>query len=613
MTIVRTAIDAWAREGLPNANYGGRVRLWVNGGAAGNDRMSYLQFARPFPLGASILSAKLQLRLKGAWSGSQTLTAKRITGKWSESRLTWANRPTASATNPGAVVVASGVDGQLVEIDLTAMMQDVSSGGAYFGIRLELGTDVDRALNSSEAVDASLRPVLEVVWSMPPDAPTNLAPAGARAISIAKPILSWRFSDPDSGASQSSSQVQIDDAADFATPIYDSGKVANTVQLWDLGPTAFAGFAADDVRWWRVRVYDEADIMSAWSDPVQLSRKTKGTLTLTGPAGATVDSLTPSITWTFTGRTQEAYQVILYRVDAGGGLAELWNTGKVVSTSLASSIPEDLIFTGTSYRVLLRVWDTLDRQAIAGDPDYSEATRDFTYARSGVPAAVTALTATIIPTAQGPGVQLDWTRTTVPDFFSVKRDGVEVPGLTRILPADVLVSGSNYRLKVWVGTPRGAHTWEVEAVVAAAGVLQHGDANATDTETTDPTGIWLVDTDDGLAVRIAGGDDTLNAGIGEAGATHHLPGSRVPVRITESVRGFEGDVAGVLTSKADRDTFLELKGRLKPLRMIVSDLNIPVELEEVAAPPTKLSDDRLYGCSFGFFQVGEFTFDVAGG
>jgi hypothetical protein len=195
----------------------------------------------------------------------------------------------------------------------------------------------------------------------------------------------------------------------------------------------------------------------------------------------------------------------------------------------------------------------------------------------------------------------------MPDYFAVKVDGVEVE--PRIVPTDVLVSGTTYAWAYWGATPRDSHTYEVEAVVVSGGATHHSSGNATTTYTTNPTGIWLIDDDDGTYVRVAG-TENLQLALGELGTTYTLAGGRAPVRITDTVRGYEGTITGSLLSKADRDTFLTLKGRLKPLRLVVSDLAIQVMLEEASAPPSALPNDRLYGVSFGVVQVDDFTFSV---
>lgn len=605
-TPVKTSVDTHAFQGSPNTNYGPSVRLALNGTGGTDDRRAFLHFP-PVPLGATIVSATLKLYTRGAWAGTQTVTAKRITEKWSEGKLTWNKQPAVSATNPGSVVVVGAGDGVEVPIDVTALMGDVSAGNPYFGIRLELSADVLRYFHSAEATKASLRPVLEVEWSEPPDPPQSLAPSGGRAVSGTKPVLAWAFGHPNVSA-QTSSQVQVSTTSDFTSPAYDSGKVANTSPRWDLGATAFSALADGDVRWWRVRVWDEADVASEWSDPVSFARQTKGTLTITSPSGGTVADLSPPVVWTFTGETQESYQVRVEE-DVGGVWTELHDSGRIVGTTLSYGIPEGLLIGGPDYRVEVRVWDTLDRQAIANDPDYVTDTEPFTYVRSGVPAAVTALTADAYPVAHGPGVELEWTRATAPDYFALMVDGVNVPGYERIDPADVLVSGTSYRMVYWGATPRVAHTYELEAVVISGGVKQHSDGNATDSLTTNSTDIWLVDEDDDLYANL-GGQDRADFGVGESGATHYLRGRRDPVVIIDTVRGYEGSISGLLRGKTVRDALLELYARRKVLRLVIGDVTIPVRIRNVAPPPTPLSNDRLYTAAFDFVQVGGYTFEA---
>ena len=76
MTIVRTGIDSWVDQAAPTVKHGAATRLSLNGPAGTNDRRAFIHFSRPFPLGATILSAKLRVFARGAWTG-QTVTAFR--------------------------------------------------------------------------------------------------------------------------------------------------------------------------------------------------------------------------------------------------------------------------------------------------------------------------------------------------------------------------------------------------------------------------------------------------------------------------------------------------------------------------------------------------------
>lgn len=613
MTVIRTAVDTWADQARPGTELGDTVFLSLNGGAGTNNREGFVHFALPAAIiGSTILSAKLRLYTRKPWASSQVITAQRITQKWSERKLNWNNRPSASATNQAQLTVASAAADQLIELDVGAMLGDVAGGSAFFGFKLTIDLDVTRGLHSAESILARWRPQLELVYSLPPDAPTPIGPQGGRAVSIALPTMRWVFRDPDSGSAQASYRVQVDDAADFATVLADTGKVAGAAEL-AISPLSIA---VNDVRYWRVMVWDDADVASAWTDPVSFTRKAKGSLVIASPSGSTVDDLSPPIAWTFTppaGATQESYTVDVYElstIGSSGILRTVHNSGKLTGAATSYTLPEGIIVSGKPYRAIVRVWDTIDRDAYATDFDYVEAQKDFTYARSGAPVEVLTLTAVQTPT-NGPGVLLTWTRAAQPDYFTLKVNGVEV--LPRIDPSDVFVSGTTYTMKWWGAIPRVATTYEVEAVVLSAGKLQNSDANATASLTVqlDGGGVWLVDEYDDTVVRIAGSQGP-DLAIGESGQTHFLRGRRDPVRIVDTIRGYEGDVSGLLRSKADRDTFLALKGRTKTLRMIAGDLNIPVVLEEASTGPTHVPHDRVFTVAFGVLQVDGFTFDVVG-
>jgi hypothetical protein len=598
--IVGTAVDTWADEDRPSANFGDNAKLWVNGGAGSDTRYAYVFFARPFPLGVTVTAATLRLHLAEDWNGSQTLTAKRIDEAWKEGRLKWSNRPGIDATNDADVNVASLDQGDEVELDLTAMMGDVSAGGAWFGVRLELDTDNDRALASSDHPRAEWRPTLELEWSAAPSPPTNLAPSGGRAVSKTKPLLTWTFSDLAGSTVQASSQVQVSTTSDFSSPAYDSGKVANTVPQWDLGLTAFAALADGATRFWRVKVWDGTDLESEWSDVQEFAREAKGTLTITNPDEAPdnyVEETTPPIAWTFSD-TQEAFAVTLWRVEAGGTLTTLANVSRTASDEVEWEVPAGILRTGDTYRVGVAVWDDVDRQHMTGDTDYVYASRDFTYTRAGTPSPTTDLTAD----PNGASVILTWERTTDPDFFSLVVDGVEV--LDRIEVEAVFVTGDTYSLRYWGALPRVEHEYEVEAVVADAGILKHSEGNATASATTRPIGIWLADETDSTGILIAG-KEKASMLLGEVSEVYDPIGATSPVIVLETRQGYRGSFNGILLEPEDRDNFIALWKRYTVLRLIIGDLNIPVRIYNVSAIPSPIGDEAGYDISFAFFQTGE--------
>lgn len=601
---VRSHSDAWVAENSDHQNFGGGVRLWVRTVATGNARRSFLSFAKPFPHNdaVGIVSATLQLRLKDAWTGSQVVTARRVTETWKENRVNWANQPAVTTTNEATYTVSSGADGDEIDIDVTDIIQDVASGGDWFGLRLSLDTDNKRAFYASDSAIDAYHPRLEIEWGLPPYPPTDLEPSGEHVIGVATPVLTWRYPDTTQETTQSASQVQISTSTDFSSPAYDSGKTTNTYHRFN---TAGATTIPDGVtRYWRVRTWDDSDRVSGWSDTAQFSRHSQGTITIVNPGiSNTVDDLTPSIEWTFSG-TQDRVHLQLVEVKANGTTEQKYEYTEQQNTATSLTIPRrkkhPIIQTGKDYRVRLKVWDTYDRVGLPNDKPYAFAQRDFTYVRDGTPNAVDTLTATI----NGPGVVLTWTRASTPDWFCLRAGGVEV--IHRIEPTDTATGNpAEYSMTYWEAIPRKATTYEVEAVEVIAGHNVHSDGNPTVSKTTNPTGVHLIDDDADEYVRIVGTDDA-SLSIGESGTTYDLVGVRSPVRITDAIRGYEGSFNGLVKTAAERDTFLDLKGRDKELRVVIANLNFPVYLEEVTVNPTPIPGGEQHEAGMSFFQVDEF-------
>lgn len=757
--------DAHVRQAAPAANFALNVRNWVNGsGSVG--RRTFIWFPKQVPISSKVLTAKVRVYLRGSWSGTNTLTIKRVTQSFKEGTINWNNQPTVSATNSVQVVVTSGVDQQEVLFDVLNMMQDVANGSPFFGFRIEMAETADRALRSGEDPTSTLRPTLELEWSEAPEAPDRLSPDGGDAVSNSVPILDWRFSDKvgtGAGTLQSAFQIQVDDTFDMSSPIYDTGKilgsdsqfplnenliatkmasdfeggitgitadtnvtnassstqarsgtsslrmtataaadmysrlthgstvapvtagkvysfqawsransvartarvrvrwlnsggsevggsptdgtgVANVTSGWTqhlhenvvaptgaveaamglyvvapgageihftddwmvnegatalpFAPSFFDQMADGVTRYWRVRVWDGTDFVSDWSSIASMVRDNLGTLTLSSP-GATVPETTPPISWSLSGETQAKWRVTLFEVATTGKLTQLWQVSGTGTQNTATP-PAGLIVTGKTYRAQVESWDN---KARVGD-DHVTKTQDFTYVRDQTVGAVSTLTA--VPTDGSPEVVLTWTRATQPDFFCLKVNGVEDDDNSRIVPADVFVSGTTYRMSYWASKPRTNVTYEMEAVVQSGGAgtpYRHSGPNPTATVKTNPVGIWLIDTDDNTAVQIV--DKTkAEFGIGESGTTFDIIGARIPVRITDIIRGYEGPISGRLLGSQERADFLTLKGRDTSLRLVVGDLAFPIRMEEASVTPTVVPGDQIFDVAFSFFQVG---------
>jgi hypothetical protein len=238
-TELRASYDTRAKESTANTNYG-EERILAVCGTAFVIEEAYLSFSGLPDLGSVISSATLRVWLKGsAWSGGPyNITARRIVEKWKESQLTYSNRPDVDAGVSAAGSVTNGVDGQSVDIDVTAILAGVMTGDLWYGFRLTTTSATSKQLYSSEAADPALRPLLLIQYSTLPDAPVDLSPSGGKRVSLAKPTFGWQFRDPD-GDEQAAFQVQIEDNStvqadgSFATPEYDSGWIPTSSEEFD--------------------------------------------------------------------------------------------------------------------------------------------------------------------------------------------------------------------------------------------------------------------------------------------------------------------------------------------------------------------------------------------
>lgn len=604
--------DAWTDQVAEHQNRGKGNRLHVRGPGSGHQRQVYLGFAKPFPHHDNIvvLQATLQLRLKDDWGGSHTLTAKRITHTWKEHRITWDNAPDTTDRNSSTENVTGASAGDLVEIDVTDILSDISLGDDWFGIYLELDDDVDRTFHASDSPNGAYHPKLYVQWGFAPYPPTDLSPGGGQVIGTGIPILNWAFRDIIQENTQAFSQVQLSSSSSFASPLYDSGKQANTVSNWSL-VGEYGPIADGDTVYWRVRTWDDANRVSGWSDTYHFQRVAKGTLTFVNPGPSqTVDDLTPLISWNFTG-TQERARLVLLEILPDKTTRQRWDSGAHKHTQPYMTIPSrnrkhPRIKRGHDYRLRLYVWDDEDRVSIPHDPAYAFAQIDFTYERDETPDPIDTLTAAI-STQFAPAVLLTWTRASTPDWFAIAVNDEEV--YHRIEPTDVsTVTPGQYQMLYWELEPGTSSEIEVEAVEQIGDHAKHSGSNPTATITTRPIGVWLIDDDYDEAVMMSG-TDAPDTTVGESGTTYFLVGQRPPVRITDAIRGYEGSWSGTLRDDDDRDQLLEMKNRSKELRLVIGRWNIPVYLEEVSVAPMAdepaLARDK-YAVTIAFFQTDEF-------
>lgn len=620
---VTARYDTFVREATPTQSAQKSAILKMTADGASDSRRALIYFPLPgaVPDGATVVSATLRVWTRDAWAGTTTLTARRITGDWDE-KTTWNTQPTVTTAAAGTASVATPTKGQEVTIDVTADLQAVAAGANYYGYRLSVDSLVDKPIHSSESSDRRYRPKLSISYAKIPSAPGDLYPSGSRAVSASKPDLLWKFSDNFGDKTQAESQVQILNRATGATQ-YDSGYVANTEEHFDMlnpptGAPAVGVLTAAGQYKWRVRVKDGDGKESPWSDYERFDYQTLGTLAITNPpVGGTVEETTPPITATLTGRTVSEMQIELERQKTSATTGEtFWKVidrqPRVKTTSISYTLPPDLLREGVTYRVTVWAWDTVDREALPGAPDFAKATRNFTYVKTSTPAVVTSYTVTANTNGS---VTHALSRTARPDYFSFYQDGEPIRQRVDPLEIETVSGGTNYSFVHWGATPNTAHSYVARAVVTTLAKLQES-ADATASATTAPPGIRLVIPNRNLSVFLSGQDEP-DLSIGEAATSHEVYGRRSPSRTVDTLRGYEGSISGELndwegvTAKTYRSRLEEIKSlnQREDARLIFGSLNLPVLIEDMSISPIP-PFGSAYSVSFSFTQTGEF-FELA--
>lgn len=589
--ILTNATDTFISEIERSRNWGKYESLITRGGTGTNIR-PLVYFATPFPAGATILSAKLRMVMASSTTGSRTITVKRVVSKWSQLGTTWNSAPTD--TNAGSVALTKGASpvNTTWEWDVTTMMQQVADGAPWYGVVLQSSESNPRWWYSADARNRP-GPVLEITWTTAPDKPSVLTPSAGAAVSVAKPVLRFDFTDTAGDRTMSAYELQIDPAANWTAPSFTTGVVTTGEAQAYLAATSYAGLALNASTQWRVRVRDGSGLWSAWSDPAAFVRTAKGTLTVSGPTAITTP--TPTVTWSLTGATQATYQVQVRE-----GSTVLYDTGRRTGAVTSWTIPEGVLTKdGTNYEFSVLVMDTVHRASTPGDPDFLAASRTAVFSYDAAVVAPSAVAAAQV--GDTPHVALTWTRATGASAFVIARDGVVVA--TREA-SEVLVSGTSYKWTDTAASP-GSHTYTVRAIV---GGLTSNASNAA-AVTTSVVGIWLSDTAGTVLVQVLR-DDEGSWSMGEVAATHTPVGGRFVVRTVQALRGYEGTLTGELHNYGGRTVESQVAQlwaiKANPGRqylLTLPDMSIPVIVGDINVQPTP-TRELTKKVSFNFWQVG---------
>lgn len=592
--VYQTSFDAWVNQARTDNNYGDSDHLRMDN-TTSNKKYGFLHFPLQLPSDATIISATLTMYLDGAWDSSNTVTVSRVTQKWREGRVSYTNMPTVTATGAATAAVTSGVNKQALSATVTTIVQSWVNGSSNYGLRLANSVSGIRDIFSSEHANPAVRPILTVTYSLPPDAPRDLRADGDRAVSTSHPVLLWTSDTP------TNAQIVVDNNSDFSSPLIDPGYIAQSEQQFDTA--AYTALTDNTQYYWKVRIKDANGVASAYSDSASFYYRTLGSLAISVPSGSTVTSTTPTFTHALTGRTQ-AY--VEYELFEDG--VSVYKRDRLATTATSFVVPAGYIKDpSASYIMYIRVWDNYDREGLGGALAYTQASKTFTLT-TGATQVPTALAATQVKGH----VHLTWTKGTTPDNFVLLANGVVVDD--DIDPALALISGTSYQWDYYSAIP-----WTGTAVSYTIRAELSSILSASSTASTlefKPIGVWLIETTGAREVQILG-QENIDSKIGEIGVVYFPVGRRDPLRIIDSIRGYEGTVSGVLSEHV-QTLALNLAGiqyikghPTADLRLVYGHRNMPVIIAETSLE-LLANGPETYAISFEYYQTGEFDIDLEG-
>jgi hypothetical protein len=194
--------------------------------------------------------------------------------------------------------------------------------------------------NPSHSSGSTWTPAVGVTFTpnTAPNAPTGLGVSTTDGT----PRLSWTFTDPDAGNTQSAREVEVWNSAGTVL-VHGSGKLASANAYYDM-PSGI--LAASTTYKFRVRVWDQADAVSAYSayqswttaQPYAAS----GTFTMTPidiDQGATTNHMNNG-TFMWTGTKPTSTNVTIeYQTSANGTTYGSWSAATALAPGITMSIP----------------------------------------------------------------------------------------------------------------------------------------------------------------------------------------------------------------------------------------------------------------------------------
>lgn len=511
----------------------------------------------------------------------------------------------APATFSGALAA-----GDTVALDVSTLVQAViDSPGSDYGwalVRTDAGTagSIWTSKAPTPASGTDVVPTLAGDWTVSPDAPESLWPAGG-AVSVSKPVVRGVF-DSDLSAVQvqiASSTTGWTAASGFPSPTFDSGSRAATDPSLDLSTTAYAGLSnTHTAAYWTMRAQDSSG-WSQWAAPVSMALYLPPTVAVTSSPVAS--EVSPTFTFTST-TTMDAYQVVVYErgtTDVFEDSGRLVGSGTSGSYTMATILPDS-----SPYTVEVRVWDTVaDRQATPGAAVYGSATQDFAYADDQGIAPPDDVIASQV--GGSPWVDLFVTLHAEPQEIIAIVDGFH-QGRYKPSDLDPPASGEGtltYRIRLWDLQPYTAHVVGAKRVdhhQTSAGVFYALDAMSV-------KGAWVADLDTGETVYL--GNNSISVSVEDQVGVLTALGASYPIQQKVAAGSLSGTLSGTIDDRYDttatewhRALRAIAHGKGSNVRIAWANLSFPAAIRNVVGAEPKLNTSAFAKkVSIDFSQTGK--------
>jgi hypothetical protein len=498
------------------------------------------------PLDATISSAVVEFQGERDVVGANLVLRAYTNPTNFTASVTYAKRPTGG-TLVTSQTKTDPVRGTLWQLNVTPWASTIPR--VRTGLTIDTNSVTAIWLRGSAA--AVGKPVLRVVYTVPPLDPSTLKPSGG-AVSVPDPVLTYA-GDPD----MTEQWVEYSTAGTAASVVYRSGWLPATRGRYnpsnDLGTGAGVFGAKPNLAvggqiYWRVKTRgpDGESDFSGW---MSYSYQPVTDPQITHPLALTDDG-SPPLMWDVASQTS-------WKADLFGpeGLIESSGWRDEPDTRIWSPTKGVQVPDGHGRYVLNTQDAVLPRVAAEDAPTWGEDYVEFDTVLSGDAQAVNTL-------------EIDYDEPTstfygsrslgVPDEIALVRDGQVVPFWSEDgdqylwAPGYLVFEGNDFVMRDYTANLRHEHTWNIRT--RSDGVMSAVGPRITRKFST--SSVWLVDPSNGDRVEIFGanGKPVVDQGTVEAAALHTPVNGALRVetvrrRLSRSTRS--GSISGMVVNDAE--------------------------------------------------------------